>query len=277
MPTARYATEAGPSLPSASPRPGSARASTSTAPSVTRRSAPGTSPRSSRATTPSCRAPSTRRASCATTRSTSGWTRRTWSASGAASGATRRCRPSPCSRSRSRSPPRARASRSRRSVIVAALLTVLIAVFAVYIGVQLVRFAKPPTLALTNPPQAVVDVEEDTASYTLRGTSIPGATVSIKDAAKDQPYRVTADEGGRWTADVDLRRGRTSSTSARSIRRPARRPRTRSGCSSPCRSWSSRRQRSRWSRQPRAPSSRTARSRSRARRPTRSPCRSRRS
>src|SRR5512143_998827 len=41
-------------------------------------------------------------------------------------------------------------------VIVAALLTVLIAVFAVYIGVQLVRFAKPPTLAVTNPAQAVL-------------------------------------------------------------------------------------------------------------------------
>src|SRR3954449_2247580 len=53
-------------------------------------------------------------------------------------------------------------------IIVAALLTVLIAVFAVYIGIQLVRFAKPPTLALTNPPQAVVDVDGETASYTLR-------------------------------------------------------------------------------------------------------------
>ena len=36
-------------------------------------------------------------------------------------------------------------------IIVAALLTVLIGVFAVYIGVQLVRFAKPPTLAVTAP------------------------------------------------------------------------------------------------------------------------------
>ena len=93
-------------------------------------------------------------------------------------------------------------------VIVAALLTVLIAVFAVYIGVQLVRFAKPPTLALTNPPQAVVEVDGDTTSYTLKGTSIPGATVSIKDAGRDQPYRVTADNDGKWTVDVDLRRGR---------------------------------------------------------------------
>ena len=93
-------------------------------------------------------------------------------------------------------------------IVVAALLTVLIAVFAVYIGVQLVRFAKPPTLALTDPAQAVVDVNGDTTSYTIRGTSIPGATVSIKDAGRDQPYRVTADNDGKWTVEVDLRRGR---------------------------------------------------------------------
>ena len=93
-------------------------------------------------------------------------------------------------------------------IIVAALLTILIAVFAVYIGIQLVRFAKPPTLALTNPPQAVIEVPEDTTTYPLRGTSIAGATVTVEAAGREQPYRVTADDNGRWTADVDLRRGR---------------------------------------------------------------------
>jgi cytoskeletal protein RodZ len=93
-------------------------------------------------------------------------------------------------------------------IIVPALLTVLIGVFAVYIGVQLVRFAKPPTLAVTSPAQAVIDVAEDSTSYTLRGTSIPGATVTITVPGLDQPYRVTADASGRWTAEVELRRGR---------------------------------------------------------------------
>ena len=93
-------------------------------------------------------------------------------------------------------------------VIVAALLTVLIAVFAVYIGIQLVRFAKPPTLAVTSPAQAVIDVAEDATSYTLRGTSIAGATITINVAGRDQPYRVSADASGKWTADVELRRGR---------------------------------------------------------------------
>ena len=93
-------------------------------------------------------------------------------------------------------------------LIVAALLTVLIAAFAVYMGVQLVRFSKPPTLALTNPPQAVIDVGEDATTYQLRGTTIPGATVTIIAAGREQPYRVSADDTGRWVADVDLRRGR---------------------------------------------------------------------
>ncbi len=93
-------------------------------------------------------------------------------------------------------------------LIVAGLLTVLIAAFAVYMGVQLVRFSKPPTLALTNPPQAVIDVGEDTTTYQLRGTTIPGATVTVIAAGREQPYRVSADDTGRWVADVDLRRGR---------------------------------------------------------------------
>ena len=93
-------------------------------------------------------------------------------------------------------------------VIVAALLTVLIAAFAVYMGTQLLRYGKPPTLAVTNPTSAVIEVSEDTTTFTLRGTSIPGATITITAAGREQPYRVSADAAGRWSADVDLRRGR---------------------------------------------------------------------
>ena len=93
-------------------------------------------------------------------------------------------------------------------IVVAALLTVLIGVFAVYMGIQLVRFAKPPTLEVTNPSQLVIEVPEESTTYTLRGTSIPGATITITAAGRDQPYRVSADTTGRWSADVELRRGR---------------------------------------------------------------------
>jgi cytoskeletal protein RodZ len=94
------------------------------------------------------------------------------------------------------------------AVVVAALLTVLIAVFAVFLGVQLIRFAKPPTLAVTDPATAVIDVAEDATAYTLRGTSIPNATITVTAAGKDQPYRESADSAGNWQVDVELRRGR---------------------------------------------------------------------
>ncbi|MEO5964420.1 MAG: RodZ domain-containing protein [Candidatus Limnocylindrales bacterium] len=93
-------------------------------------------------------------------------------------------------------------------IVIAALLTILIAVFAVYIGVQLVRFAKPPTISVTSPSTAVTEVSEDTTTYTLKGTSIAGATITIAEAGREQPYRISADTDGRWSADVDLRRGR---------------------------------------------------------------------
>ena len=94
------------------------------------------------------------------------------------------------------------------AVVVAALLTVLIAVFAVFMGVQLIRFAKPPTLAVTDPGQAVIDVAEDATSYTLRGTSIPNGTITVAAAGMEQPYRESADSAGNWSVDVELRRGR---------------------------------------------------------------------
>ena len=93
-------------------------------------------------------------------------------------------------------------------LVVAGLLVVLIAVFGVYIGVQLLRYAKPPSIAVTDPAQAVVAVADGTTSYTLRGTSIAGASITITDPGLDQPYRVNADDAGKWTADVQLRRGR---------------------------------------------------------------------
>ena len=93
-------------------------------------------------------------------------------------------------------------------IIVAALLTIVIGLFAVYIGVQLVRFAKPPTLAITAPAQAVIEVEEDVTTYVIRGSSIAGATVQVRDTGREQPYLATADADGDWVQEVQLRRGR---------------------------------------------------------------------
>ena len=92
-------------------------------------------------------------------------------------------------------------------VIVAALLTVVVIAFGVYLGIQVLRFTKPPTIAVTKPATAVIDVDESTTSYTLQGTTLPGATVSIATPGRD-PYQVTALSDGAWSAPVDLRRGR---------------------------------------------------------------------
>lgn len=94
------------------------------------------------------------------------------------------------------------------AVIVAALMTAGVVLFGAYLAVQLLRFAKPPTLEVTAPTSAVLEVAEDSTSYVLRGTSIPGATITIVVPGRDRPYNVSADSAGRWTAEVELRRGR---------------------------------------------------------------------
>jgi cytoskeletal protein RodZ len=93
------------------------------------------------------------------------------------------------------------------SLVVAALLTVVIVAFGAYLGIQVLRFAKPPTIAVTQPATAVIDVDESTTTYTLQGTTLPGATVTIATPGRD-PYQVTAKSDGEWATDVDLRRGR---------------------------------------------------------------------
>jgi len=93
------------------------------------------------------------------------------------------------------------------SVVVAALLTAGIVLFFVYLSSQLLRYSRPPELSITNPAQALVEVDESTTSYRLAGTGTPGATITIKAAGQAQPIRVTVLASGEWTYQVDLRRG----------------------------------------------------------------------
>ncbi len=92
-------------------------------------------------------------------------------------------------------------------LFVAILLVIGVAAFAVYLGLQLLRFAKPPTIAVTDPATAVTEVDDSTTTYTLRGTSQSGATISVSTPGRD-PSRTTAGPDGTWSIDVDLRRGR---------------------------------------------------------------------
>jgi cytoskeletal protein RodZ len=93
------------------------------------------------------------------------------------------------------------------SIVVAALLTVGVVLFFVYLGAQLLRYSRPPELTVTNPAQAVINVEESTTSYRLAGTSTAGATISILTPGQEEPYRTTAQSSGEWSIQVDLRRG----------------------------------------------------------------------
>ncbi len=109
-------------------------------------------------------------------------------------------------------PPRPLAEPSRPlnfspSVVVAALLTAGVVLFFIYLSSQLLRYSRPPEIAVTNPATAVIEVEESTTSFRLAGTSTPGSTVTIRAAGQTQPIRVTALASGEWSYQVDLRRG----------------------------------------------------------------------
>jgi cytoskeletal protein RodZ len=93
-------------------------------------------------------------------------------------------------------------------MLVAAALALGVVLIVGYIAFQVVRFSRPPQVAVTDPSTAVSTVDETAAAYTLRGTSLPGATVSITVAGRQQPVLVSASSSGTWSADVELRRGR---------------------------------------------------------------------
>jgi cytoskeletal protein RodZ len=93
-------------------------------------------------------------------------------------------------------------------MLVAAALAIGVIVIVGYIGFQVVRFSRPPEVAVTDPSTAVSTVDETITVYTLRGTSLPGATVSVTVAGRQQPILVSASSSGTWSADVELRRGK---------------------------------------------------------------------
>jgi hypothetical protein len=93
------------------------------------------------------------------------------------------------------------------SVVVVALLTVVVLAFGAYLGIQVLRFAKPPTISVSDPSSAVIDVDDSTRTYTLRGATLPGGTVTIATPGRD-PNQVSAGPDGTWSVDVELRRGR---------------------------------------------------------------------
>ncbi|MCI0346808.1 MAG: helix-turn-helix domain-containing protein [Chloroflexi bacterium] len=93
------------------------------------------------------------------------------------------------------------------SVVVAALMTLGVIAFGVYLSLQLLRFARPPLLTVTHPPIATITESESATEYLLQGRSSPGATISVSTPGRDQPYRATTLADGSWSVSVELRRG----------------------------------------------------------------------
>ena len=86
-------------------------------------------------------------------------------------------------------------------IVVLALMTIGVLAFGAYLGVQLLRFAKPPTIAVTDPPTAVIEVDDAATSYTLRGVDHPGRRPSSIDDARPRPVQRDGRATGRWSAD----------------------------------------------------------------------------
>lgn len=93
-------------------------------------------------------------------------------------------------------------------IVWAALLAAAVIAFGVYLGIQVLRFARPPTLSVSHPALAVSTVGGSETAYILRGTSVPGVTISVASPGRDQPHRVAVSPDGSWSVEVDLRRGR---------------------------------------------------------------------
>ncbi len=93
------------------------------------------------------------------------------------------------------------------AIVVAALMTVVLLLFVGYLAIQLLRFAKPPSITVSDPTTAVSDTSETATEYTFRGTTIPHGTVTISDSSGHQ-IQATADSIGVWSQAVPLRRGR---------------------------------------------------------------------
>ena len=107
-------------------------------------------------------------------------------------------------------------------IIVAALVTLAALAIIAYIGFQLLRFSEPPPLTVTDPPTAVIEVAEDTTSYTLRGTTVANGEVTIQAPGREDLRVLAGGDGG-------LAHGRRPAPRREPLRRHGHRPQHRQG------------------------------------------------
>ncbi|MGH2456950.1 MAG: helix-turn-helix domain-containing protein, partial [Candidatus Limnocylindria bacterium] len=103
-------------------------------------------------------------------------------------------------------PPRPITARRSRALVitpgavVAAILTVGVAVFVVYLVSEFMTFAGTPELRVTQPAGDVAGYDERT--YTFRGSTAANAEIRAETATRTS--RVTADEEGAFEVTVQL-------------------------------------------------------------------------
>jgi cytoskeleton protein RodZ len=103
-------------------------------------------------------------------------------------------------------PPRPISTRRSRplvvtpGVIMAALLTVGVAIFIIYLVAEFVTFARTPDLVVTAPAGDVAAYDQ--MEYTIIGTTEPNSRVTV-DGLRENPT-ATADAGGNFTIVVGL-------------------------------------------------------------------------
>jgi cytoskeletal protein RodZ len=107
-------------------------------------------------------------------------------------------------------PPRPIASRKARAfvltpgAVVAALLTVGVGVFVVYLGTEFATFARTPELRITDPVGDVAGYQG--TAYTIRGVTEPNSRVTVSGLPENPS--VTADAAGAFEIRVGLLPGR---------------------------------------------------------------------
>ena len=95
-------------------------------------------------------------------------------------------------------------------VLIAAALTVVVLLFAGYIGLQLVRFTQVPQISLDG--DRVVNLAPDATTVVLRGTAGSLALINISGPDGAIIQTAAADDSGAWQAQLGVSKGRNDFT-----------------------------------------------------------------
>jgi len=98
--------------------------------------------------------------------------------------------------------------RSTRGVLAIGSLGLAVLVISGFMLLQLLRFILPPSIAITNPADAINDLPAGTLSFELRGTADANANIVISTSTGAQ-LTTGADESGLWKIIIPLGTGRT--------------------------------------------------------------------